>query len=253
MQNNESRMRIDSEVTVLDIDVDSTNIDISTIDDENSVNLVNSELIYGDNVEIEQNGDHLYIKQKYDNTTVSHFNRIFFNRIFNRGNNVIKIQSNTNCVVINNGVRIFSSNNESKDILKMVLVKDNNYNIMIKCESGKINIDNLVSKELSIDTLSGDIVVDGIKASKLDIQIVSGDASLYNVDVCDTNLESVSGDFKIELLESNANYLTRLSTLSGVCKQSALEVEDYETSDRRKLSVDTVSGDIKVLYKGRKK
>lgn len=235
MDNNEKSFLIDSSVDSINIDFNNIDVEIETIDNsEDNINLVDSELIYGGKVEVIHKGKQLRIKETYG------------------GNNFIKIQGNSNCVIVNNNVRVFPSTNDKITILKMTLVKDNKYKIMIKNKNGDITVNNLKTTELSINTINGDVVIDGISADKLDIETVNGDVTLYNVDVNSTKLNSVGGDCYIEVLESIMNYLTQVSTINGDCEQIKSESTEPEIANERKLSVDSVTGDIKILYKGRK-
>lgn len=253
MNNTQTKMNIDPSVSVINIDVDSTNVEIEAIDSDDSINLISSELIYSDNVRVEQRDNELHIKEQNDNF-LKH-NRRNCNTIIQSGNGTIKIQNNSNSIIIN-GINIFSSNslnNSQNNGVKLVLTRKNDYRIMIKNKSGEVKIKDLIATTLNVKTMSGDIEVDNLKTNKLIIETMSGDIELDNIDAVTAKLKTISGDVRTYLLESILNYKIHLSTVSGYAEQESLETETAKIlADKRELDVTTVSGDIKVLFKGRK-
>lgn len=255
MNNTQTKMNIDPSVSVINIDVDSTNVEIEAIDSDDSINLISSELIYGDNVRVEQRDNELHINELYD--SFSKHNGKNCNTIIQSGNGFIRIQnySNRNSVIIN-GVNIYSSNslnNSQSNRVKLVLTRKSDYRIMIKNKSGKVEIKDLKANTLNVKTMSGDLDVDNLKTDSLIMETMSGDIKLDNIDAITAKLKTISGDVRTYLLESILNYKTHLSTVSGYAEQESLETGNAEIlSDKRKLDVTTVSGDIKVFFKGRK-
>lgn len=255
MSDKQTKINIDPSVSVISIDADSINVEIETIDSSDSINLINSELIYSDNVRVEQRDNELRIKEQNDN--FSKHSRRNCNTIIQSGNGFIRIQnySNRNSVIIN-GVNIYSSNslnNSQSNRVKLVLTRKSDYRIMIKNKSGKVEIKDLKANMLNVKTMSGDLDVDNLKTDSLIMETMSGDIELDNIDAIAAKLKTVSGDVRTYLLESILNYKIHLSTVSGYTEQQSLETETAKIlSDKRELDVTTVSGDIKVLFKGRK-
>lgn len=272
MSDKQTKINIDPSVSVISIDADSINVEIETIDSSDSINLINSELIYSDNVRVEQRDNELRIKEQNDN--FSKHSRRNCNTIIQSGNGFIRIQNNSNSIIIN-GINIFSSNslnNSQNNGVKLVLTRKNDYRIMIKNKSGEVEIKDLKATTLNVKTMSGDIAlknidvasskletksgdlkVDNLKTNRLIIETMSGDIELDNIDAIAAKLKTVSGDVRTYLLESILNYKIHLSTVSGYTEQQSLETETAKIlSDKRELDVTTVSGDIKVLFKGRK-
>lgn len=290
MENNTEKVLINSSIDKIDIIVDSLDVEITTVDNTDSINIADSYLICDDNVEVNQNNNVLSIKQKESNLK---------HNIFGRNNSVkvrgTVIQKNNASIVINGGIFINGKrinqvdNNVPSAKLNMVLTRENVYKMIVKnscgniqindlkasildvrtvsgdinlenidteksqleTTSGDINIKNINASTLNSDTTSGDINISDIKASKLSLDTTSGDIKLDIIDVLASRINSVSGDIRAEILESILNYNVSLSSVSGDTKQDSIERQTpIILSEKRNLDIDAVSGDIKVLFKG---
>lgn len=293
MANNTKKVLINSSVDKVDIDVCSLDVEITTVDDTDWINIADSYLICDDNVEVNQNNNVLSIKQKESKAKQNIFGR---NKSVNVNNRCRIIQSNNASIVVNGGVFINGKiinqedNNEPSAKLNMVLTRKNVYKMIVENScgniqindlkastldlrtvsgdinlenvdaeksqletmSGDINIKNINTSTLDLDILSGDINISDIKASKLNLNTTSGDIKLDIIDVLESKINTVSGDVRVEILESILNYCVSLSSVSGDTKQDYIERQaPTMLSDKRKLDIDVVSGDIKVLFKGK--
>ena len=97
-------------------------------------------------------------------------------------------------------------------------------------------VDNGVSKDFSFSTTIGDVSIEGISPENI-------------------NVDTSSGDVEIGILESIMNYETNLSSSSGNVISYSLEKTPPQILFNKKhmVDVETITGDIKVLFKGRKK
>lgn len=285
MGNNTKKILINSSVDKVGIDVCSLDVEITTVDDTDWINIADSYLICDDNVEVNQNNNVLSIKQK--ESKLKH-------NIFGRNNSVrgIVVQKNNASIVINGKIINHEDNNAPSAKLNMVLTSKNVYKMIVKNScgniqindlkastldlrtvsgninlenvdaeksqletvSGDINIKNINTSTLDLDMTSGDINISDIKASKLNLDATSGDIKLDIIDVLESRINAVSGDIRVEILESILNYCVSLSSVSGDTKQDFLESQTPTMlSEKRKLDIETVAGDIKVLFKGKNK
>ena len=89
--------------------------------------------------------------------------------------------------------------------------------------------------------------------SKLMIKTLSGDMYLNDIDSLYSHLDSKSGDIDINIINSILNYEVLLKTLSGEAVQKSIETSSPIILDtKNSLEAKTLSGDIKVLFKGKK-
>lgn len=131
---------------------------------------------------------------------------------------------------------------------------------------GNISISNATGEKLEIvipknhgtlslyaKTTSGDITIEDLTMSKLLLESTSGDLVLSNVDLLNGNLKSVSGDISARIRNSQSNYKTSQRSVSGDVGIYNEEKEGNHTSSQNisTLNAETVSGDIKILFKGK--
>ena len=102
------------------------------------------------------------------------------------------------------------------------------------------------------NNISGDTSVSDLKLFRFVLETVGGDISIKNFDSIHSIIKTVGGDVDIEILESMLNYDVDGNTLCGDKIQRSIEKESPILLDcKNYLSINTVSGDIKVLFKGK--
>ena len=118
--------------------------------------------------------------------------------------------------------------------------------------SGDLRINGLNCMQLIAETMSGDLMMDNLNSTNVRAKTMSGDIILKSFDAISSNIESMSGNIDVEISESMLNYKTSLKTISGDAKQSTVESDVPNIlADKHKINVKTVSGDVKVLFKGK--
>ena len=155
------------------------------------------------------------------------------NRIFENGNIVV---SNSN-VISSNGVTIVNGREVTDDEI-------GNIELIIPKKQKNCSI--------FANNISGDTSVSDLKLFRFVLETVGGDISLKNFDSIHSLIKTVSGDVDIEVLESMLNYDVDANTLCGDKIQRSIEKESPILLDcKNYLKINTVSGDIKVLFKGK--
>ena len=177
------------------------------------------------NVDIKDNGSSVMISDIIESKGT--------NRIFENGNIVV---SNYN-VISSNGVTIVNGrevmDDEIDNIELIIPKKQKNCSIYAK-------------------NISGDTSVSDLKLFRFVLETVGGDISLKNFDSIHSIIKTVGGDVDIEVLESMLNYDVDANTLCGDKIQRSIEKESPILLDcKNYLRINTVSGDIKVLFKGK--
>ena len=207
-------------------------------------------LVYSDNIKtplLRYRGE-FDIKEKWNEITVTektnsinystnNFNIRGSNIIRGSGNSIINVNGVTivnGQIISGNDSTIISINNEPSE-LELIIPEDK---------------DDL---ELNINSTSGDINIKKLFLTKLIIEATSGDITLNDYNAIYTRIKNISGDVKASILESIINYKTSLNSTSGDTIQNTSETESpILLSDKHHLEIKTISGDINVLFKGKR-
>lgn len=150
-------------------------------------------------------------------------------------NNVV---INGNSVFVTNGSVIINGNvlsNDNVGNMELIIPKKNMSTVSLKVEniSGDVKVKNLMLQRMIIESVSGDITLDDI-------------TSLY------LKLKAISGDIDARIMESMLNYYVKLSSISGETTQRSVETKQPQiVYDKSTFEAETISGDIKVLFKGK--
>jgi len=116
-----------------------------------------------------------------------------------------------------------------------------------------------IVKLIEIETMSGSIsakdlnIGDNTSPYSFTAKTISGNITLDRFQAQSTNLEAVSGNISAEIYESFSNYETELSTLTGKVEREIKETKYPQSvfDDRYFLKAESISGNIKVLFKGK--
>lgn len=213
----------------LSSDINAINIDVCDCDISiHSDNIEQPTILASGKFDIYDKNGTTEIKQKKNNTS---------NSIIINGNN---INYNSN-VIICNGVKLsnYCFSSSGNDSLELIIPK---------------KVKNL---EIFIDGMSSDISIDDIIFSRLRIKTMSGDIVCRDIDLLSGNFHSMSGDIFLELLESSDRFRTDLRSMSGDIDQifvpGSENISINISNEKRNLEANTMSGDIKVLFKGKRR
>ena len=177
------------------------------------------------------------IKEKNDNNIVCGNNNVIIN---NSGTFINGVVSSGSVVIING--KVISGNNCS------INISSNN-------EKRKVNLyypKNKNDIKLDFNNMTGDIEINDLYLLRLVIESKSGDITLNDIDSIYTYIKTMSGDVKASIVESMLNYNLNLKTMSGDTTQETIEkVSPIILESKNNFYASTMSGDIKVLFKGK--
>jgi len=143
------------------------------------------------------------------------------------------------------------------DLIEIIFPQNySELNLNIDGTSSNITIENLVFNKLVIDNMNGDITLTDVNFLEGKIDTMDGDVVLKDVDFLDSKIETMSGDVHAEIRNYMDNFIKTFYTMSG-----DITFEDMDNSknhvldknvnkEKSKLEIETMSGDIKVLFKG---
>lgn len=166
-------------------------------------------------------------------------------------NNRVSIGKDNNFSFCNRRVNVIIVDGE-------VIVNRNVGNVETYISSESSNIELIVPKKsqiqnFKIETMSGDVTIEDLILQELIVKTMSGDITLNDIDLLFAKLKTMSGDVAVKILESIMNYRTYLNSMSGTVLQESIEkASSIMLSEKHKLEATTMSGDIKVLFKGKK-
>lgn len=203
-----------------DFRIDAKVYDISVHSD----NVDRPILLYTGDVDIENDWhvmhDGMYAKiseQQKNNIKSNGFNNIIIN-----GNSIVVINGN-----------VVSSDNAGN--MELIIPKKNMRTVSLEAKSisSDVHVKDLMLQRMIIESVSGDITIDDI-------------TSLY------LKLKTISGDIDAGIIESMLNYYVSLSSISGETTQRSVETKQPQiVYDKSTFDAETISGDIKVLFKGK--
>ncbi len=169
-------------------------------------------------------------------------------------------QSRNNGVSISvgNGITMFSSGRSSITINNCKIISGNVDNITSFSFGEASNVELIVLKKSQIqtfrvDTSAGGLTIEDLVFSRLVVKTMSGDITLNDIDLLFGKLETMSGDIDAKILESIMNYRTYLKSISGKTIQNSIEtISPTLLSEKHELEVSSMSGDVNILFKGRR-
>lgn len=123
--------------------------------------------------------------------------------------------------------------------LTIYIPNDYNGDITIDGLFSKLSITDLDLSKLVINGVSGDINISDVNANKINIDGLSGEIILNNI-TGDLNIDAVSGDILIKYLEFDNKI--DINSLSA-----SINIEIPKGSDRDNISIDSLSGEIKII------
>lgn len=236
-------------------DISKINLDLLSSDVNVYADDIRQPMVrYQGDFDVSYNNKTAIIKENGDKNSTIIKNNIFNNIVIVNGNVTINGQKMVNNVSGQKDVELilprFSFSNTKIPVHNE---KYNDITVQINSKSGDIGIKNLKLKKLIIDTLSGDVNLENMILSELMIKTLSGDMYLNDIDSLYSHLDSKSGDIDINIINSILNYEILLKTLSGEAVQKSIETSSPIILDtKNSLEAKTLSGDIKVLFKGKK-
>lgn len=124
--------------------------------------------------------------------------------------------------------------------------------LMIKSVSGDVEFKRLRTEGLIVSTTSGDIRYEDMLAHEFSCKTISGDVNGRRLESRSIYVKAVSGDVALNLICPDEGFCAYTKTVSGSVKvKGGIRAEDRDFSDRDmgsdiKVTVETVSGDIKV-------
>jgi len=155
----------------------------------------------------------------------------------------------------NSGVIIFGGNITIND---SQIISGNIFNGTTVNLGEKSNIELIVPKKpqieaFSVDAKSGNLTIEELIFSRLVAKTISGNITLNDIDLLFAKLKTISGDIDAKILESIINYKTYLKSISGKTIQDSVEtVSPTLLSEKHELEADSISGDVNVLFKGKR-
>ena len=149
--------------------------------------------------------------------------------------------------VVINGNSVFVTS--GRVVINGIVVSDDNVgNMELIIPEKKMETVSLEAKNIS-----GDVRVKNLMLQRMIIESVSGDITLDDITSLYLKLKTISGDIDASIAESILNYYAKLSSISGKTTQCSVETKQPQiVYDKSTFEAETISGDIKVLFKGKK-
>ena len=197
---------------------DINRLNINTGNDNIIISSGDGIITIPDNYNAIMNNDCVYIKQieieekKEDTTVYTGINSIW----------------NNSSVVIGNK-KINNCNSETIDIR---LNPEEDYYLVLRTSIGTIKINNISIKKLIANTIAGDIILKDVYSEN-------------------TIITSLIGDMSLEINDSMLNCDSCVYSMLGNTSKKSIE-EDPVSSIQSSLMANSYTGNIKVLFKGRK-
>lgn len=218
----------------LDKNIDSIDIDVTAADIS----------IYSDNIKtpVIRTMGQIEVKERYGKVIIEEKDLNINNvSICQNGNGTI-ISNMNSWVIIINGTMFFGNKN----------------NVISSNFGESSNVELIVPKRPQIETFkintkSGNLSIEDLIFSSLIAKTMSGDITLNDIDMLFGNLTTMSGDIDVKILESIINYRTYLKSMSGKINQYSQEtISPKLLREKHELEASSMSGDIKVLFKGKR-
>lgn len=185
-------------------------------------------------------------------------------------NNEIVMQSlkKANTILLNNNVVIvngkivkgaicpISNLERANDILEVYVPTKSAIKYCVSSIGGDINAYGIHSPNFKIKTICGLINLMNITSKSLCINSNSSDVYLNSVESNNININSISGSIDIEMDDNRSNYILENHTSHGNIDIDSYDIDSYY--DRlahdvnKKIYVDTFSGDIDIMFRGRR-
>ena len=195
---------------------------------------------------VEYEGD-IEVNNKHNSVLITEKNE---NKGIYKNNNSTIIIGGNSCV-INNGFI-----GGGRVIINGVDYSNINNNNSASYEPSKVTVyypAKFNDMNLNINAVSSDVEITDLMLLRTFIKTVSGDITLEDINSIYTYIKTVSGDIKASLLESIINYNVSMDTVSG---DTSMKTEEKATpvllDNKNIFESNTVSGDIKVLFKGKR-
>lgn len=194
-------------------------------------------LRYSDFFGVEEKKDKIKVTENYNLNTCSQ-----------RG---ITINSSSRSVVISSGTltivngKIYSSPDVT--VLNNKVDTDDELEVALPLESKDYEFD--------ISMSSGNIYLNDVVLKGMDASVDSGKVTMDDVDIMNTHLKLMSGGIDLKIAESSDNYDTQIKVLSGLVNKSSVAGVCSESNNRpvkRLLKVSLMSGNVDLLFKGKK-
>lgn len=236
-----NEIKLEKNVNSVTIDVASA--DITILPDDTTFPIIRS----SGEINIRERENKVIIKEKQMENTMNS-NNIFISgckgiTIVSSGSSRVQIGRITgDNVIVNNGI-VFS-------------MSKNNDSIFSFGESSSVEL--IVPKKtqiktFNIDTISGNLTIKDLILSKLVAKTKSGNITLNDIDVLFGKLKTMSGNIDAKILESIINYKIYLKSISGNTIQNSIETTlPTLLSEKHELEARTMSGNVKILFKGKK-
>lgn len=169
-------------------------------------------------------------------------------------------KSNININYIGNGLNISFNNinvRGNASILNNMTVGGKSVNIGVTESTDKRPVEIILPKETSYSSFdihqnSGSTTIEELTFQNLNIQTNSGNILLNDVDLLLGKIKTLSGKVDVKILESMLNYIVSYKTLSGRSTQVSEETEiPFLLKEKHKLDVETLSGNIDIVFKGK--
>lgn len=221
-------------ITIIDADVKSLDIEITT-DDVEEVFVEKDE---NANVYVETRDNVLTIKQLEDVHNTSFFNR--FSQVIkvklpeDSHLEEVKVSSASGDLYVEGSLYIESLGVRSMTgDIEFDEVEINQ--LSLKLKSGDVEIEDSNIHQASINTLSGDIDIEDVSMETCDIDMKSGDIDIDNLEVNSLSARTLSGDIDIHLVGDREDYTIQ-------------ENHKIYGSGEHNIKVSTLSGDIDIDY-----
>ena len=138
----------------------------------------------------------------------------------------------TKTVIVKNGKKVVKNQTSGTETVEVELNPDDEYELILKTDLGVVRVNSLNLKRLIINASVGDVVLKDIFSKN-------------------SFISTTIGNIEVEANDSILNCKTNLSTMLGTIKKESDE-EVATKAEESYLKATSSTGDIKVLFKGRK-
>lgn len=236
---------INSSVEVIEIETHSLEVQIETIDSNISSDLIESTIIYNENIKVEEKGKTLFIKE--ENSGLKNTLKNMKNVVDN--NMIINGKLEVNSLNLISSVNDILSNNRR---IKLFLNANDKFNFIIKTVSGNVIVNKLKNDVLTINTTDGNVSVDDSTMYTFGIQTINGAVNLNGVVFDNSLIYTEGGSISLNNLVSTNCHL---STKSGDISLNEGEINncqlisnngniDFKNFNAARLSIRVDNGDI---------
>lgn len=183
-------------------------------------------------------------------------------------NKKLDIKENNNVLVLKEHKKFIFNKTESKII---VYLPDSVYdNVIIKLGAGKLDIDNLSAKDISLQVGAGKTTINKIKAfnslnvdsgagkfeildgniNNFDLDMGTGNVSINSIITGNSKFDCGIGNIGIKLLDTSDNYELKISKGIGTITVDNNKIKDNTTigHGNNKITIDGGIGEININY-----